>query len=327
MNTLDQDARWILLWAVDPAGQCCCRDGSWQREEHGVSTGGQGTCPSVGKHPVTAHGASDALVRADAVAKYGPLSGRWRWGYTLQDLVLLDLDSEAALRSFYRIRRHVPQDKLLGIAETPRGWHVLLAVPGWNQRALNAQMRAWLGDWHGTDAGRITRRGLLLDVRTGAGRYAVWPDSRERGRRWASAAEFRAALEFSGRGMPRGRMVQDGTAAPWNLEMSVELRAWIAKAGKDAPPVVAVVAVPGGAAAAWEELEYWCRALERMEPETGRNNALNKTAFLSGRPAVASGIPEETVEARLLAAAEKCGCPGAAATIRSGLRARTRSLV
>jgi hypothetical protein len=316
LNALYEEPRWLMVWTVDQLGECSCVKGSWHRTPiAGVSIGGPGECESIGKHPATPRGARDALSRADAVAKY-KLNGRRRWAYTLQDLILIDIDSEQALQSFYRIAAHLPEDKIIGVAKTPRGWHLLLDVPGWNQRALNAHMRQWLGDWHGTDKSKVGRRGILLDVRTGAARYAVWPETRDR--RWVTLAEFTAALQFAGRGMPSWRMVADGSRAPWNLAMTDELRARIAKVDDD-PPQTVSASDAVSASWAWKELDHWCQRLEQMPPESGRNNALNRTAFLAGRQAIQAGWPTERVENRLRLAAARCQCPGAEATIRSGL--------
>jgi hypothetical protein len=328
LSALDEDPRWLLVWGVGGLGECCCAGGSVHRDtERGIGIGWAGTCSSVGKHPWVvrrggqvqgfARGAADAAPRAEVVQQYGEPGGGRRWAYTLRDLILIDIDSEDALRSFHRLAGTVPRDKVLGTAKTPRGWHVLLRAPGgWEQRGLNAAMRSWLRDWDGTDPRKVGRRGFLLDVRTGAGRYAVWPGGTG-GRRWIVGPEFSAALGFAGRGMPASRMVTDGTGAPWNLAEVPQL--------PEVSVAPAAVGTAGGGAdgkaAAWLDLTRWCRQMEQMEPETGRNNFLNKTAYLTGRAAIAAGWPEEKVFRRLLAAAQRCGCPGAEATIRSGLEA------
>src|SRR6478735_9960665 len=191
----DSRFRWLMLWGVSPTGECSCPLGSTRRQERaGQSTGTTQDCggSGSGKHPWMdgdrgyVHGVDNAdESQAAAIEKWGPVHGSRRWGVTLADTIVLDLDSPAAELAFTRLSMHLPLEKILGVARTPRGWHIYVDAPGWNQRALNLYMRKWLGDWHGTDAGKITRRGLLLDVRTGANRYVVWPDaSGEANRRW-----------------------------------------------------------------------------------------------------------------------------------------------
>jgi hypothetical protein len=184
-------------------------------------------------------------------------------------------------------------------------------------------MRNWLGPnlWHPTDLQKISRRGMVLDVRTGPNRYTVWPETRDR--HWASAAEFRAALNFAGNGMPRSRMVEDGSLAPWNLELTADLQGSIARAGEDVPSPVRTPS--GSKAETWNELDRWCRVLEGKEPESGRNNTLNHVAYFQGADAVSAGHPEQLVRERLMTAAAASNTPGAAATIQSGLTSGLRA--
>jgi hypothetical protein len=267
------------------------------------------------------HGVTDALPYRQLLSEYGPAGGSRRLAMSLQDVAMLDIDSPEAMQSFYRIRKHVPPSKMLGIAKTPRGWHIYLGVPGWSQKAIHIYMRNWLGSnlWHPVDIRKVSRRGLVLDVRTGPNRYTVWPESRDR--HWASAAEFRAALEFAGNGMPQSRMVEDGSLAPWNLELTPDLRGSIARAGEDRVPQVRQ---SGGVAATWNELDRWCKVLEGKEPESGRNNTLNHVAYFQGADAIAAGHSEQLVRERLLTAAAASNTPGAAATINSGLTSGLR---
>lgn len=326
-------ARWFYVWGIGLQGECLCPRGATHLEEQGAAYSRFHDCSSApGKHPWHVwnngepfgfkHGVSDAVPYGDLQDLYGPPGGSKRLAMSLQDVVLLDIDSVEAMQSFYRIRRHVPSNKMLGLAKTPRGWHIYLTVPGWSQKAISVYMRNWLGSnlWHPTDPRKISRRGMVLDVRTGPNRYTVWPETRDR--HWASAVEFRSALEFAGNGMPRSRMVEDGSLAPWNLELTPDLQGSIARAGEDSTPQVRA---SGGLAETWNELERWCAKLEQMEPESGRNNTLNHVAYFQGADAIAAGHSEQLVRSRLVNAAAASGTPGASATITSGLTSGLRA--
>jgi hypothetical protein len=272
------------------------------------------------------HGVDNAdESQAAAIEKWGPVHGSRRWGVTLADTIVLDLDSPAAELAFTRLSMHLPLEKILGVARTPRGWHIYVDAPGWNQRALNLYMRKWLGDWHGTDAGKITRRGLLLDVRTGANRYVVWPDaSGEANRRWATAGEVRDMVSWHRYRMRPSRLVANGAAAPWNLVVTGALAEDVAKIGSYTPKPDGVTTsgkVTGGTDYAAKELTRWCGVLAAMSPDSGRNNMLNRTAYFAGTRAILAGIPESKVRNALEVAARRCGMRDAEilATINSGL--------
>lgn len=327
------DARWFYVWGIGLHGECLCpRASTHLVESHGETYSRYHDCSSApGKHPWHVwkdgqpqgfrHGVADALPYPELLSTYGPAGGSRRLAMSLAGVVMLDVDSLDALQSFYRIRNHVPASKMLGLAKTPRGWHVYLDVPGWSQKAITLYMRNWLGPnmWHPVDKGKISRRGMVLDVRTGPNRYTVWPDDRDR--RWASAPEFRAALEFAGNGMPKPLMVEDGHLAPWNMELTPELQESISRVGEDR---VQQVRASGGLAETWNELERWCRVLESKEPESGRNNTLNQVAYYQGAAAVAAGHSQQLVRDRLSTAAAASNTPGAAATITSGLTSGLR---
>ena len=324
-----------MLWGISPTGECCCGRGSTRRQDRGyfalgTTTNCVGSGP--GKHPWTdgargyEHGAQDAdPSQAAAIERWGRPGGNRRWAVTLGDVVVIDLDGPQAVRSFVRMCQHIPDEKIMGAARTPRGWHIYLDAPGWNQRALNQYMRAWLGDWHGTDRTKISRTGLLLDVRTGANRYVVWPDeSGEPGRRWAGAGEIREILSWAKVGMPDRCLVPDGAAAPWNLELTGELLAEIARAGAYVPRPDGVTAdgqVRGGVDYAARELQRWCGKLETMPPDTGRNSMLNKISYFAGTRAIKAGMTEQQVRTRLRTAALRSGLNEneTDATITSGL--------
>lgn len=263
--------------------------------------------------------------QAAAIEKWGPLGGSRRWAVTLADAMVIDLDGPQAVLSFVRLAKHVPDDKILGIARTPRGWHIYLDCPGWNQRALNQKMKAWLGDWHGTDHTKISRGGLLLDIRTGPTRYVVWPEaSGEPWRRWARADEIRETLTWRRAGMRPSLLVPDGAAAPWNLPVTPELSAEIERAGQNAPRpdgITATGQVQGGISYATKELIRWCGKLEQMPRNSGRNNMLNKITFFAGTRAIKAGMSREEVTSKLRRSALRSGLQSAEidVTINSGL--------
>lgn len=336
-------SRFFYLWNLDPAfGTCLCLRGSWHAAgAHGESFAGPGRCGNPGKHPWHIsregavrgfrHGVRDALPYAQLLEQHGAPGAQRRLAASLSGVMMIDIDSERALQSFYRISAHVPKDdRLLGVAKTPRGWHVLLACdPAWTQRAVTQQMRSWISDYQPVDASKLSLQGYLLDIRTGDGRYNVWPSGGQHsGRRWASGAEFRAALAFAGLGMPTWWMQQDGTQAPWNLEMTPDLRDQISRSGADTSARSGTALTFDGSeedrVLAWVELNRWSKLIGNMTPDSGRNNTLNQTAYFAGADAVAAGHAAATVRAHLLEAARRSHTPGANATIASGLTSGLR---
>ncbi len=331
---------WLMLWSLSPTGECCCAQGSSQRMTRGSFAVGSGLdCGNgAGKHPWWVerrgeifgyrHGSRDAdPSQAVAELKWGRCGGARRWGVTLKDTVVIDLDSPESLQAYYRIAKHIPVEKIMGVARTLRGWHVYLDCPGWSQRALNSCMSQWLKDWHGTDKTKITRRGLLMDVRTGENRYVVWP---EVDRRWATLGEFRDEVVGLTVGMPRDRMIASGDRAPWNLEMTPALTAKIAKFEEQAGAVTIVRSDDGSISRkhAHSELERWCGYLVAMPPNSGRNNKLNQIAFYAGARAIKSGMDAQSVRDRLVRAASRAGLEAneTEATITSGLSAGLKNL-
>jgi hypothetical protein len=377
--------RFLAVWQVDVLGECCCPAGS-RRGGGGadaLSGGGAwgitGACRTAGKHPWWVrvdgqdvgfpHGTADAVGLEELLA----LPGGWgtrRAGVCLGDVVVIDIDSPRALRAWVRLADTVPADMFMGVARTPRGWHVWLDLPGWTQASLNRAMALWLGDWHGTDPGKVGVRGWLLDLRTGPGRYVVWPGPEfgwlsDRG--WARPGEYRAAMSWARRGMRRTMwpvqdpdLVLDGhgetygpghgpgsirSVAPW-LQARVaaevgpdavdELARWQVSyrdsGGYTSDDVRAwadglVGDIDAVQEAAVAQLDRWCERLAGMGPESGRKNLLNATGFGPGaRAAVSGALSLDEVRDRMTQAATACGCPGAAATIRSGLESGVRLL-
>jgi hypothetical protein len=239
-------------------------------------------------------------------------------------VLLIDIDSPRAMASFSRLAHTLQGHTPLGVAKTPRGWHVYLDCPGWNQRAVNRWMKGWLKDWHGTDESKVSWKGYLLDVRTGPYRYAVWPGDcpTDPTRRWAREDEFKDAMVWA-----RWRMRPESLAgeseqwqAPWNTEMTDATRERIAALEAPPPPTRPVTSGPIGKSATISDLERWCAKLAKMGADSGRNNMLNQIAFYQGAAAIAAGHDPIVVQVSLAKAAADCGCPGAEATIASGLR-------
>jgi hypothetical protein len=336
--------RWLLVWNRGPDGECCC----WRGTVRADGVGAAGSCTNPGKHPwVTrvdgqvygfAHGASDALEYEDLQDRYGPSGGARQLAVTLDGLLVVDLDGERALRDFARLAGTVPREKILGVSSTPRGFHVWLDCPGWDQRSLNVWMSQWLGPqggWHGTDERKAGRRGFLVDVRTGVNRFVVWPGEDSLGqRRWIGVAEFGQLIGRTLTGMPAWRLAdgtKDGTpVAPWAVDTGDEwLQGWIAAHRGSAEIDTAGYSFEGLASemdAVWAELERWLGRLEQMAPGQGRNNRLNQIAYYTGAKAVAVGHALEVVRARLVEVGEAVGTHGVGATVDSGLRSGLATL-
>jgi hypothetical protein len=326
--------RWFLVWNRDGLGECCC----WRGTVRADGVAGAGSCQRPGKHPwVTrvdgelygfVHGAADALSWEDVADRYGPAGGARQLAVVLDDLLVVDLDGERAVRDFARMSFTVPRERVLGVSTTPRGFHVWLDVPGWNQKALNLWMAQWLsgqGGWDPTDGRRAGRRGFLVDVRTGANRYVVWPGG-DPVRRWLSRREFGRVLQQQLVGMPAWRMA-DGSAgsarAPWAVDTADPwLAGWIGEHRGGSEIDVSGWQFDGSDTemeAAWAEMERWLARLESMPEGSGRNNRLNQIAYYSGAKAVMAGHSLETVRARLCQVGEEVGTHGVAATVASGL--------
>lgn len=327
--------RWFLVWNRDQFGECCCWRGT-VRTVDGI--GSPGSCQRPGKHPwVTradgelygfVHGAADALEYEDLMDRYGPAGGARQLAVVLEDLIVVDIDGERALRDFARMAFTVPKQKILGVSTSPRGFHVWLDAPGWDQKALNEWMRQWLapqGGWHGTEERKAGRRGFLVDVRTGVNRFAVWPGSSAE-RRWIGVAAFGGVVTRALVGMPAWRMAQQGGetgAGPWAVDTGAAwLKSWLEQHKGGSQIDTEGYSFEGEQTemdAAWAELERWCGRLESMAAGQGRNNRLNQISYYSGAKAVMAGHPVELVRARLVEVGEGVGTHGVAATVDSGL--------
>lgn len=335
--------RWFMVWNRDGLGECCCWRGTVRRQEGGAAYAAAGNCQRPGKHPWVVraegepigfvHGAADALEYGELIETYGETGGARQLAVVLDDLLVVDLDTPRAVRDFARMRLTIPAQKILGISSSPRGFHVWLDCPGWNQKALNRAMADWLGKqgfaWSGTDAGVAGMRGLLVDVRTGSNRYMVWPGAQE-DRRWLDKSEFWNRLTYELVGMPAWRMVGDSAGAPWSVDTSdAWVAGWIAEQGGGTDIDLSGLEFDGSDTElefTWSELERWIRRLEGMAPGEGRNSMLNIIAYHSGARCVAAGHPEDVVRARLVEAGEGAGTHGVVATVNSGLTAGLRAL-
>jgi Bifunctional DNA primase/polymerase, N-terminal len=339
--------RWMLVWNRDQLGECCCWRGTVRTEASGLSVGVPGTCTNPGKHPWIArvdgeplgflHGAADAMEYGELADKYGPPGGARQLAVVLDDLLVVDLDGARALRDFARMSFTVPRDRIIGVSSTPRGFHVWLDCPGWNQKALNTWMSQWLspmGGWDGTSEAKAGRRGFLVDVRTGSNRYVVWPGV-DPARRWLSRPEFGRILSRALVGMPAWRMVPQlssatATLPPWSVDTAdAWLSGWIEEHRGGAEIPVDGLTFTGGddeLELTWAELERWLARLEQMGAGSGRNNALNQVAYFSGARCVFAGHPVETVRARIIEVGENVGTHGVGATVNSGLSAGMATL-
>lgn len=347
--------RWFYVWNRDVFGECCCFRGSVRTVESGAAVGVAGSCQRPGKHPwITRvdgelygfmHGAADSVDWLTLQDLYGPSGGARQTAVVLDDLVVVDIDGERALRDFARMSFTVPKNRILGVSTSPRGYHVWLDMPGWNQKALNLWMTQWLshyGGWHGTDAGKAGRKGFMVDVRTGANRFVVWPGADVLGeRRWISRKTFGAVLSRALIGMPPWRMVgaethgvaPGGVLPPWSVDTADPwLAGWIAEhqgGGEiDLDGLVGGDDRDGETALeqTWADLERWLARLERMGPGAGRNNALNQAAYFSGARCVAAGHSVEAVRNRLVEVGESVGTHGVRATVESGLTAGVKTI-
>lgn len=327
--------RWFLVWNRDVLGECCCWRGSVRVD--GVA--GAGSCARPGKHPwITrvdgqsygfVHGAADALDYGMVADRYGPAGGARQLAVVLDGLLVVDLDGERPVRDFARLASTVPGEKILGVSTSPRGYHVWLDVPGWDQKALNKWLSQWLGKhggWDATDGRKAGRRGYVIDVRTGVNRYVIWPGDDALGqRRWIGVGEFGGVLGRALTGMPSWRILGPGDGrAPWAVDTEDEwLASWIAANGGGSDIDLSGWALDGSDTemeAAWAEMERWLARLESMAAGEGRNNRLNQIAYYSGAKAVAAGHSLEVVRARLCAVGDAVGTHGVAATVDSGLR-------
>jgi hypothetical protein len=327
--------RWFLVWNRDGLGECCC----WRGTVRADGVAGVGSCQRPGKHPWVVrvdgelygfvHGAADALEWEELQDTYGPSGGARQLAVTLDGLIVVDIDGPRALRDFARMAHTVPKGKILGVSTSPRGYHVWLDCPGWNQKALNQWMSQWLSGvgfaWSGTDVKAAGRRGLMVDVRTGVNRYAVWPGSSAQ-RRWLKLGEFGREIGRQLTGVLPGWIVPQaaGDQAPWAVDTGdAWLAGWIAERHSGAEIDVEGYSFQGVEAemdSAWAEMERGLQRLERMGPGQGRNNALNRAAYYGGAKAVMAGHPLEVVRARLIEVGEQVGTHGVAATVASGLR-------
>jgi hypothetical protein len=334
--------RWFYVWNRDPFGECCC----WRGTVRAEGVGSRGSCARPGKHPWVVrtdgelagfvHGAADAVEWEELADRYGPVGGARQVAVVLDGLLLVDLDGERPVRDFARLAGSVPGERILGVSATPRGFHVWLDAPGWDQRALNRWMGQWLGSWHGTEERRAGRRGFLLDVRTGPGRYAIWPGAEGWGpRRWVDPADFGQVLGRLRAGMPGWRLLPGKVAgkAPWAVDTAGEQMAgWIRDNGGSSGCEIdtsgyGFTGEQSEMDAAWAELDRGIARLAGMQAGQGRNNRLNAVAYYSGAKAVLAGHSLETVRARLVEAGEDVGTHGVRATVDSGLSAGLAVLV
>ena len=343
--------RWLYVWNRGLLDECACWRGAVRKQGNGWVTATEGSCTSPGKHPWIKrqggdlvgfeHGAASALDYAEVFARFGPPGGARQLAVVLDDVLVIDLDSPRALRDFARCRESfkAAKDRLLGVSTSPRGFHVWLDCPGWNQRGLNRWMAQWLINWHGTDEKVAGQRGFCYDVRTGFNRYVVWPGQHP-ARRWINPGEFWERLSVQlgeytdprdGKkklAIPAHRLAPTERKAPWQVDLLTDET--VAKivyedAAGEVPDISDLWLTEDGSVAdaekTWAELESWCARLLKMEPGSGRNNALNALGFFAGTRCIAAGHSPESVEAKIIETGTKAGTHGIRATTASGLRA------
>lgn len=315
-------AGWLLVWDLDPLGDCCCPR--------------RASCPRPGKHPWwrTArsvngvdtgveegfrHGALSALgTRAEIPAEWLRAAGNRLAAVPGDSLLVLDLDSDRAWRTFVRVIGDHVSSEFLGASRSPRGWHIWLAMAadGWTQSSARRWMNGWLGDnWGG------------VDIRTGSGSFLVWPGGMHGDRFWVPAAEFAERVaadwqDFSALGL---RVGNPAWGPPWRAtgtRVTEHQKRWSVDAARENPLEGLEGMEPEDA---WARLDRACVRVAEAVQGT-RNNCLNVAAFYQGAAVCwLDGSAQAEVTRRLMDAYRVPGWNGndsaGLATIASGLRA------
>ncbi len=293
--------RFLGLWSLSEDGTCRC---------------GRAGCDRPGKHPfdnyATAARNFDPPVKfrgwRDAVPwnvwdrDYSMLT--WMGGRTAaavpDDLWVLDSDSDAAFRELVGlfVSGAVTFDRVMGVCRTPRGFHVWITTEhaGWRL---------------GSAAASLKKFGCVALEAKSLGGYAVFPTeadehSPDRNRGWVSGHWFEMFVFIHSI-----RVFSGGVGPSFTGTLAAEVPPQ--KTERQHYPEGYVL--PGDEFAnAWANLEYWCTVL--VSQTVGRNIALNRTAYMSGRRAIAAGHPREVVAAMLRRA-------GLASGLRHGETERT----
>jgi hypothetical protein len=176
--------RWLLVWGRDPLGECCCWRGT-VRTGQGARAG---NCTNPGKHPwVTRvdgqlygfeHGAADALDWVDLADRYGPPGGRGSWPWCWTGSSWWTWTASARCGTSPGCRTPCPGRRSWG-SPARRG----ASTSGWTPGLEPEGAEPVDGPVAGALGRLVTARtsakragaGFLLDVRTGANRYVVWP--------------------------------------------------------------------------------------------------------------------------------------------------------
>ena len=338
LGFLRDGGSWFFgVWGLLPGlGECACPRGSVRWEERDHRFGGPRkapdpeACTSPGKHPVVwrdgaaglqgfRHGWRDAVSWQEWSAPGGvggsvqALGGRlavavpsWCW--------VLDVDGDHGWRGLVRLFKAgaVTFGEVLGVAMTPRGWHVWVRADhaGWTSGTAQAALNGTLDSVRGL-------RGL--EVKSGGG-YVVWPDGKDRW--WVPVGVFAEKVA----GLSRVVNGWGSVARPYAGVRLVE--------GKAPPQLPPPEELQSGMWEDWspEQRERWRDvtwgtfevqlAGVAKAPAGGRNNRLNAVAWHAGRLAVAGGasyaqVSEVLVRAGVAAGLEDRECR---ATVRSGLR-------
>lgn len=350
LAVLDIGARWLRVWQLDHLGECVCPLGAARTVQSWTSVARPGQCPRPGKHPWVLVDGRDETVRdgyprgvADAsedlsvVLGQDPQDVRSRLAVVPGSSVMVaDLDSPTAVRLWARLVAggHVGRDQVMGVAQTPRGYHVWLAcrAGGWSARMSKRWLRRWLAGVPGAGA---------LDLRTGERSYLVWPgdggvwaaDSRH----WLTRNEYRAVLAGGSRAAVDAarKWAVAGDPAwgpPWAADPeTVTRQVPVLGPGLSDQIELPGLGVGGGSEVAgdmgreqmlgraWRSLRQALGRLREMGEDSGRNNRLNAVAYYRASVVIVLGADRAVVEHELEDAARACRCPGARATIRSGL--------
>ena len=259
---------------------------------HGMTargcTCGRDQCDSPGKHPLTGHGLKDATTDEAAIEAWWD---RWPWANVavatgaVSGLVVLDVDGALGQESLDDLEdQHAPLPPSM-VSITGHGRHHLFAHPGETIR---------------NQAG--SRLGPGLDVRGDGGYIVAPPSMHASGVRYAWAEPVGAIVALPG----------------WLLEL---LREPAAPEARPAPVVPLRPIEHGGTAYGLQALAAEVQAVAGAA-QGGRNNRLNRAAFVLGQLVAGEQLDDGVVRTELAAAAAAAGLGEReiANTIESGLR-------
>lgn len=319
--------KFFGVWGLNVLGECNCPRGFWRQESRGAMIAGRGPCERPGKHPMVVkledgtlfgfpHGSKDAVGWDEWVEELagsvGALGGHAA-AVIPGSMWVLDVDNNKGWRGLVRLFKAgcLDFDRVVAVTQTPRGWHVWITAdhPGWRTKTAQKALNAVLS--------RINAP-LGLEAKS-AGSYVLLPpgDDEFGSRRWMDVMGLAHRVSWHSR-------VHYTKHSVWKPPPSEE----VPRLAAEVPPIAASEPAEDfagepteeGMTVAWINLTVWCEQLAWV-PEGGRNDALNRLAFLNGRPAVRAGHPVEEVRQVLYEAARRAGLghDETQRTIRSGL--------